>query len=177
MADIQGTEDESERGAYELQIYALSPVAPSPSRLVAEAEGGGLPIRIAASDAAGPDDEGWSRLVLTSREGTQLGVVLSAPDALEAQLAALAEDRDAGEDVPAELFEAKRLYLLELPQGAEDADEEDLQAVFVLAAWALATLTEGLVFDPQEEFFADADSFLALAMDEEAAEASDTAGH
>ena len=175
MADSTGNDGVREDGGYELQVYALSPLAPTPERLVAEAEGGGIPLRVSEADA---ESEAWTRLVLEAGDPAAPAAVITVPDALEQQLAAFREDREAGEDVPEELFEARRLYLVELAEGDWDEDDDEArEAGFVLAAWALAALTEGLVFDPQEEFFADAESFLAMLMDEEAEGAPETAGH
>ena len=172
MTDSPVSEGAAGLGAYELQVYALSPQSPSPERLLAEAEGGGWPIVVREKDGEGDD---WSRLVLATGDAGN-GVTLSVHDALDQQLAAFREAAGEGEEIPESLFEARRLYLIELsaePDDArEDQDEDDgSEAAFVLSAWALAQLTDGLIFDPQEEFFADAESFLALLMDEEGAEA------
>ena len=101
---------------------------------------------------------------------------MTVHDGLQEQFTAFREAASEGEDIPEGLFQAQRLYLLELPEVPEDAEDQDeegdgSEAAFVLSAWALAALTDGLVFDPQEEFFADAESFLALLMDEEGADA------
>ena len=177
MADTPANEGEAGLGAYELQVYAMSPVPPSPRRLLAEAEKGGWPVEVREQDGSGLDDEGWSRLVLATSESGPT-IVVSIHDGLSDQFAAFREALSEGEEIPEALFEAKRLYLVELPdspEGVEDPDPEEegggSEAAFVLSAWALAVLTDGLVFDPQEEFFADAESFLALLMDEEGADA------
>jgi hypothetical protein len=175
MADTPASDGEAGLGAYELQVYAMSPVAPSPQRLLAEAEGGGWPVEIREQDGSGPDDEGWSRLVLgTSDAGP--GIIVTVHDGLQEQLAAFREAAGEGEEIPEGLFEANRLFLVELPDAPGEGDDQDeegdgSEAAFVLSAWALAALTDGLIFDPQEEFFADAESFLALLMDEDGAEA------
>lgn len=178
MADPTGSDEPSEDPGYELQVYATSPLAPTPRQLIAEAEGGGVPLALAESDA-GEEDRGWSRLVIEAGEPSRPAVVITVPDALERQLAGFREDREAGEEVPEQLFDARRLYLVELAEGkADDGEDEDevREAGFVLAAWALASLTEGLVFDPHEDFFADAESFFAMLMDEGAERAPEPAG-
>ena len=172
--DTPATEGEAGLGAYELQIYAMSPMAPSSRRLLAEAKGGGWPVELREQDGSGPDDADWKRLVLGTGEAGP-DVVVSVNDQLEKQLAEFREAAGEGEEIPESLFEAKRLYLVEFPEVPEELEGPDEEsggeAAFVLSAWALATLTDGLIFDPQEEFFADAESFLALLMDDEGAEA------
>lgn len=176
MADPTGSDEPREDPGYELQVYASSPLAPTARQLIAEAEGGGVPLALAEADV-GDEDTGWSRLVIEAGEPALPSVVITVPDVLEQQLAAFREDREAGEDIPEQLFHARRLYLVELAEGEwEDAEDEVREAGFVLAAWALASLTEGLVFDPQEEFFADAESFFAMLMDEGAERAPEPAG-
>ena len=69
-----------------------------------------------------------------------------------------------GDEVPDQVMESHGLYVLELDDEGPEGEEH--QAAFVVAAWALASLTDGIVFDPQEEFFADADSFWAIITDE-----------
>lgn len=175
MADTPASDGEDGLGAYELQVYAMSPVAPTPKRLLAEAEGGGWPVEIREQDGSGPDDEGWSRLVLGTGE-TGPGIVVTVHDGLQQQLEAFREAAAEGEEIPEALFQATRLYLVELPDepdAGDGANEEGdgSEAAFVLSAWALGALTDGLIFDPQEEFFADAESFLALLMDEEGGQA------
>jgi len=59
---------------------------------------------------------------------------------------------------------------------SETEEGEARAGAFVAIAWALASRTDGVVFDPQEAFFADADSFLALLLDETALEARGDAG-
>jgi len=171
--DTPASEGEPGLGAYELQVYAMSPMAPSSRRLLAEAEGGGWPVELREQDGTGPDDADWKRLVLGTG-GSGPDIVVSVNDQLGAQLAEFREAAGEGEEIPEALFEARRLYLVELPEvpdGEDQAEEGGGEAAFVLSAWALATLTDGLIFDPQEEFFADAESFLALLMDEEGADA------
>ena len=175
MTDTPHNEGDAGLGAYELQVYAMSPTAPSPTRLCAEAEGGGVPLAVREQDGGGPDDAAWSRLVIGTGDSPKVTVV-SVHDSLESQLALFREAVDEGEEIPEELFEARRLYLIELPERpdegeAEDEEDDGSDAAFVLSAWALAGLTDGLIFDPQEEFFADAESFLAVLMDEETANA------
>ena len=61
--------------------------------------------------------------------------------------------------MPQELFEAGSVHRLELPDGVEDEDE---RASFILVAWALASLSEGIVVDRQAGVIADAESFWEL---------------
>ena len=50
--DTPASEGEAGLGAYELQVYAMSPMAPSSRRLLAEAEGGGWPVELRAQKNA-----------------------------------------------------------------------------------------------------------------------------
>jgi hypothetical protein len=161
--------------SYELQVHALSPVRPTPRELLARAGESGLGIEMApATGAARRDDEtSWTRLLLRATDAEKGGFVIEV--ATEEERARVrdqfAQDRAAGEGVPDQVLDAPSIYALEL--DAEAPGGEDHQAAFVIAAWALASLTEGIVFDPQEEFFADADSFWAILMDEESGDAID----
>ena len=85
MADTPASEGEAGLGAYELQVYAMSPVAPSPQRLLAEAEGGGWPVEIREQDGSGPEDEGWSRLVLGTGDAGP-GIIITVHDGLQERL-------------------------------------------------------------------------------------------
>ena len=146
--------------SYELQVYALSPTSPPVAHLLAQASESGLRLEvIEAREAEGP----WDDLKLRPAESGALGFSLAVSTELAAMKERFREDLEAGEQVPEQVLEAERLYLLELDDDADEAS----QAAFVVAAWSLATLTEAVVFDPQEEFFADADSFWALLNDDE----------
>jgi hypothetical protein len=179
MVDTPSNAETVEPEAYELLVLALSPLAPTPRRLLAEAAEGGLPLELDGVEEGRLDDSEWTSLVMRCADAPGPGATVTVSDRLEEELAAFREDAEAGDEIPPLVHETRRLYVLELREpleaeqaaGSEEGDEDEgQQAALVLAAWALASLTEGLVFDPQEGFFADADSFLALVMDEEAAE-------
>jgi hypothetical protein len=152
--------------SYELQVYALSPVLPTPRELLARAgeSGLGIELRDAPGARVKPDAAAWSKLLVASREAEHGGFLVEESADLDRMKDQFREDRSAGEDVPDEVLEARKLYVLELDDESEGGEEH--QAAFVVVAWALAALTEGVVFDPQEEFFADAESFWAILMDE-----------
>lgn len=175
--------------SYELQVHALSPARPSAAEVVAQAGESGVEVEIVSVDGAGaapgvPGSSGfsrdWTEIVVRAPDSALSVVVRVAADRAE-RLAELRSAREAGETVPEEVFDAPALYVVEIDAsageaGGEDAGEEreidgapaEAAAAFVVTAWALATLTEAIVFDPQEEFFADAESFWALVMDEDA---------
>ena len=152
--------------SYELQVYSLSPLRPTPRELLARIGESGLAARLrdVPGARAQPDDTAWSKLLLGAVDVEGGFLVEDSPE-LERMKEQFRADRAEGEAIPDPVLDASRLFLLELddesPAGA------DHQASFVIAAWALAGLTEGIVFDPQEEFFADAESFWAILMDEE----------
>ena len=156
--------------SYELQVYAQSPVLPTPRELLARAGESGLAVEL--RDAPGArtraDATSWSKLLIASGDAERGGFLVEDSADLDKMKQQFREDLDAGEDVPDEVLEARRLYVLELDDESDAG--EDHQAAFVVAAWALAALTEGIVFDPQEEFFADAESFWAILMDESLAD-------
>ena len=156
--------------SYELQVYAQSPVLPTPRELLARAGESGLAIELRdAPGARAPvDATSWSKLLLASGDAERGGFLIEDSADIDRMKQEFREDREAGEDVPDEVLQARRLYVLELDDESDAG--EDHQAAFVVAAWALAALTEGIVFDPQEEFFADADSFWSILMDESLAE-------
>ena len=148
---------------YELQVHALSPLAPTPRELVARATMGGLALDLdgAVAGSSALDDVRWTGLALRATEAHGPAFNIGVSDQLERLLAGFREDAAAGETVPELVFSARRAYLLELPPQPNQ-DDEVQAAAFALVAWALASLTDAIVFDPQEEFFADADSFWGL---------------
>jgi hypothetical protein len=161
--------------SYELQIYALSPVLPTPRELLARAgeSGLGMELRDAPGARATETTSNWSKLLLAASDAERGGFLVEESADLDRMKEQFREDRSAGEDIPDEVLDAKRLFVLELDDESDAG--EDHQAAFVVTAWALAGLTEGIVFDPQEEFFADADSFWAILMDEALGEEGDDA--
>src|SRR5207244_10841236 len=124
----------------------------------------GVEMVEAPGAAKGLDDDRWSRLLLKAAQASQGGFLVEASSDLERMKAQFRKDREAGENVPDQVLDSAGLYVLEL--DAESPHGEEHQAAFVVTAWALAGLTEGVVFDPQEEFFADADSFWGVITDE-----------
>jgi hypothetical protein len=152
--------------SYELQVYALSPVLPTPREILARAGESGLAmeLRDAPGARAAADAPAWSKLLLASGAAESGGFLVEDCPDLDRMKDQFREDRAAGEDIPEEVLDARRLFVLELDDETEAGEQH--QAAFVVAAWALAGLTEGVVFDPQEEFFADADSFWSILMDE-----------
>ncbi len=152
--------------SYELQVYALSPVRPTPRELLARIGESGLAARLrdVPGARATENDAEWSKLLLGSMEADGGFLVEDSPE-LARMKDQFRADRAVGENIPDAVLDASRLFLLELDD--ESPAGVDHQAAFVIAAWALAGLTEGIVFDPQEEFFADAESFWAILMDEE----------
>jgi hypothetical protein len=159
--------------SYELQVYSLSPRRPSPREILSRASESGLVVEMspAPGATASPTDTKWERLLLRSADASAGGFLIEASPDLDRMKAQLRVDRDAGENIPDQVLEATALYVLEL--DAESPTGEEHQAAFVVAAWAVAGLTEGIVFDPQEEFFADADSFWAVITDEALGDESD----
>jgi len=153
--------------SYELQVYALSPVRPTPREIVARAGETGLSLEMtpAPGAASREDDSQWMRLLLSAAEASRGGFVAESSADLDRMKEGFRADRSAGENIPEEVLAARQLYVLEIDDEAPAAEEQ--QAAFAVAAWALASLTEAIVFDPQEEFFADAESFLAILMDED----------
>lgn len=152
--------------SYELQVYALSPVLPTPRELLARAGESGLGMELRDAPGARMPAEGatWSKLLIASGEAERGGFLVEESPDLERMKEQFREDRSAGEDIPDQVLDARRLYVLELDDESDAGDQH--QAAFVVAAWALADMTEGIVFDPQEEFFADAESFWEILMDE-----------
>lgn len=152
--------------SYELQVYAQSPVLPTPHELLARAGESGLVL--ALRDVPGarvrPDSAAWSKLLLALGSSDRGGFLIEESPDLDRMKEQFREDQAAGEEIPEQVLEARKLYVLELDDESDAGDEH--QAAFVVAAWALADLTEGVVFDPQEEFFADAESFWSILMDE-----------
>ena len=169
--------------SYELQVYALSPVRPSLRELLGQAAGSGLGLE-SCCGADGSDSSAWEGLTLRASDDSGAGFTVEASGELARMQEAFRADRADGDDVPEEVLDAAALYVLELAGEADEggghdghdgndgvtedveAAEEARLAAFVVAAWALASLTEGVVFDPQEELFADAESFWALVMDD-----------
>jgi hypothetical protein len=153
--------------SYELQVYALSPVRPTPREILARAGETGLALEMTpAPGAASREDDGhWMRLLLRAVEASRGGFVAETSPDLDRMKDGFRADRSAGENIPEQVLEAQQLYVLEIDDEAPAAEEQ--QAAFAVAAWALASLTEAILFDPQEEFFADAESFLAILMDED----------
>jgi hypothetical protein len=162
--------------SYELQVYALSPLRPSPQDITAKAGESGLVVEWAAAPgtAARPTDTQWSKLLLRAAEAERGGFLVEASPDLERMTAQFRSDAASGDEIPDQVFESKCLYVFELDD--ESPDGEAHQAAFVIAAWALAGLTDGIVFDPQEEFFADADSFWAIITDESLGEDGEPEG-
>lgn len=156
--------------SYELQVYSLSPVLPTPRELLARAGESGLEmdLRDAPGTSAAADENSWSKLLLASRDAERGGFLVEESPDLDRMKVQFREDRTAGEDIPDEVLDARRLFVLELDDESDLGEQH--QAAFVVTAWALAALTEGIVFDPQEEFFADAESFWAILMDEDLGE-------
>ena len=152
--------------SYELQAYALSPVRPTPRALLARTAESGLEVELVQAPGAEArlDDAGWTRLLLRSSDAEKGGFLVESSPDLERMKDAFREDRTAGDSIPEQVLDAGALYVLELDD--ESPGGEDHQAAFVVTAWALAGLTEAVVFDPQEEFFADADTFWAVITDE-----------
>jgi hypothetical protein len=146
---------------YELQVYALSPATPALREVMSQASDW-VAVELAGVEPAGSEAGEWTRAEIQVAGGGEPPFSVEVSPALAAMKSELAADRDAGESVPDQLFEAERLYVLDLGEG--EASEERT-AAFVVTAWSLATLTEALVFDPQEELFADAESFWGLIMD------------
>ena len=152
--------------SYELQVYALSPLRPSPQEVLAKAGESGLSIERAPAPgtASSPSDTKWDKLLLRSVEAGRGGFLVEASPDLARMLTQFRDDAANGDQIPDQVFESQCLYLFELYDEGPEGEEH--QAAFVVAAWALAGLTNGIVFDPQEEFFADADSFWAIITDE-----------
>ena len=152
--------------SYELQAYALSPIRPTPRALLARTAESGLEVELvqAPGTDAGLDDAGWTRLLLRASDAEKGGFLVERSPDLDRMKDAFREDRTAGDSIPEQVLDAGALYVLELDD--ESPGGEDHQAAFVVTAWALAGLTEAVVFDPQEEFFADADTFWAVITDE-----------
>ena len=156
---------------YELQVYALSPVAPTVGELLAQAGESGLDIEVSTGTEKPAARRDWKALALRAGGCVKGGFTIEASSDLERMRAQLRADGEAGEEVPEQVLSATRLYVVTL--DADSEEEEDQQAAFVVAAWALASCTEAIIFDPQEEFFADAESFWGLIMmDEDAWEAA-----
>lgn len=154
--------------SYELQVHALSPIRPTVAELLARAAESGLGVELAGPADAPADSREWTRLCLRA-VGEAEAFTLEASGETERMKALFREDAESGDLVPDQVLDAVALYVLELAEGSAGEDESQ-EAAFVIAAWALASLVEGIVFDPQEEFFADAESFWALVMDEAAGE-------
>jgi hypothetical protein len=150
--------------SYELQVYALSPIRPTPREILARIGEVGLAAEVRDVPGARPGEATWSKLLLAAADSERGGFLVEDSPELERMTNQFREDREAGENIPPEVFDSRRLYVLELDD--ESPSGEDHMAAFVATAWALAGLTEGLVFDPQEEFFADAESFWSIVMDE-----------
>jgi hypothetical protein len=154
--------------SYELQVHALSPLRPTPRELLARTGESGLAVGMTPVPGAPvkADDSRWTQLLLRSEEAPKGGFLVELASAADHERVKrqFLEDREAGESVPDQVLEARALFVLELDDEAPGG--EDHQAAFVVAAWALASLTDAVVFDPQEEFFADADSFWAILTDE-----------
>lgn len=150
--------------SYELQVYSSRPEPPDVEALLAQTGESGLTLELAGPPEQGP--AGWSRLRIRSAGGSPEGFSVEVADRLDEMKSLLSEDADEGDEVPEQVLDAARLYVLEL----EDESDEASQAAFVVAAWGLATLTDAVIFDPQEGFFADAESFWGLIFDEEFAD-------
>lgn len=152
---------------YELQVYALSPVAPTVGELLSRAGESGLAIEASVGEKAPGARRDWEALALRAAGCERGGFTIEVSPELAQMKDEFRADLAAGEEIPDQVLEASRLYVLTL--DADSEEEDDQQAAFVVAAWALAACTEALIFDPQEEFFADAESFWGLiTMDEEA---------
>lgn len=162
--------------SYELQVYATSPLRPTPREILARAGETGLVVELRDAPGARADGDAaaWTKLLLSARDARAGGFLVEDSADLDRMKAQFRADDEAGEQVPEEVFEAQRLYVLELDDETPVGEEH--QGAFVVAAWALAGLTEGIVFDPQEEFFADADSFWSILMDEDMDEAPHEGG-
>ena len=151
--------------SYELQVYALSPVRPTPRELLARTADSGLEVELAkAPGTSAADDAAWTKLLLRAAGPARGGFLVEASPDLDRMKLQFRQDRADGEEIPDEVLDASRLYVLELDDDAPGGEEH--QAAFVVTAWALAALTEAIVFDPQEEFFADAESFWGIINDE-----------
>ena len=152
--------------SYELQVYALSPVRPSPREILARAAESGVAVEAAPAPgtARAPDAATWERILLRAGDAPAGGFLVEASQDLDRMKQEFRADLESGDEIPEQVLEAASLYVLEL--DAESPGGEDHQAAFVVTAWAIAGLTEGIVFDPQEEFFADADSFWGIITDE-----------
>lgn len=149
--------------SYELHVHATSPVRPTVRELLAQAAESGLAVELAAPAS----DTGWDRLTLRSPEDPETRFSIAVSDRLAETKAAFSElAGDDADDLPVELADARCLYVVEVDDAGQASEPN--QAAFVVTAWGLAVLTGGIVFDPQEHFLADADSFWGLIMDEEA---------
>ena len=156
---------------YELQVYAMSPTAPTLGELLAQASESGLDLEVSTGAEPPAARRDWQALALRAAGCERGGFTIEVSSALDRAREQFEADREAGEEIPDQVLDAARLYVLTL--DADSEDEDDQQAAFVIAAWALATCTEALIFDPQEEFFADAESFWGLIMmDEESWDAA-----
>src|SRR5436190_17135134 len=140
--------------SYELQVYALSPLRPSPQELLAKAGESGLAVDWAAAPGtvSKATDAKWEKVLLRSAEAARGGFLLEASPDLDRMKAQFRQDASEGDEIPDQVLDSHQLYVLELDDEGPEGDEH--QAAFVVSAWALAKLTDGIVFDPQEEFFA-----------------------
>ncbi len=169
---------------HQLEVHALSPLRPAPDELLAQAALPGLPLDLRARPCAGAGSTDWQELELFLGGGPEDDVVarlrcLSESDRSQRH-ARWRQEREAGQELPDYLFEGEAGYVLELEDGTGGEGEDDRQAVFVLAAWSLASLTEGLVVDEEAGIIADAESFWELlteGLDGMALEAEMDEGH
>ncbi|MEM7246990.1 MAG: hypothetical protein AAF533_16705 [Acidobacteriota bacterium] len=178
---------------HQLEVHALSPLRPAPDELLAQAALPGLPLELRARRIEGDEDTGWEELELfvEGEAGTDVVARLRTLDehGRARRHARWRQEKEAGEDLPDFLFESEVAYVLDLEDGAQDEGEDDRQAAFILAAWSLATLTEGLVVDEEAGIIADAESFwelltegleaeppVAAAAEERAPESGETQG-
>lgn len=175
MTSDHGRLQAIERQGYELEVHALSPVVPSVHELLAQVSLGGLQLELDPELAPPPpaEDRSWSRAAFRVGGEPGRGFVVEVLRDVGPVRTALAEARRRGDAVPDEVLESAVAYRLAWRPAEEDVGEAQ-QAGLALAAWGLATMGEGLVHDPQEEFFADGESFYALLMDDEFVEEDET---
>ena len=140
--------------SYELQVYALSPLRPSPEEILTKAGESGLGVEWYAAPgvsvkgmASRPTDTEWEKVLLRSAEVARGGFLIEASPDLDRMKAQFREDAATGDEIPDQVLESHRLYVLELDDEGPEGEEH--QAAFVVTAWALAGLTDGIVFDPQ----------------------------